>query len=107
VIYITRFLLPKRYTADEADECINSRARGLASFRGSMQAQLYHQSSQSAATAVSAVVEQIFSARRITRADQNRLMNVLLSKDAISIEDQNEINRVFDALRRGLLRVVD
>lgn len=74
-----------------------------------MYAQAYQQqqSSQPASTAVSSVVEQIFDNRRITRSDQHRLMNLLLSKDALSLEDQNQINRVFDALRRGLLRVVD
>ncbi len=74
-----------------------------------MYAQVYQQqqSSQPASTAVSSVVEQIFDNRRITRSDQHRLMNLLLSKDALSLEDQNQINRVFDALRRGLLRVVD
>lgn len=74
-----------------------------------MYAQAYQQqqSSQPASTAVTLVVEQIFNSRRITRSDQNRLMNLLLSKDALSLEDQNQINRVFDALRRGLLRVVD
>ncbi|MGP1382828.1 MAG: hypothetical protein ACTS2F_04660 [Thainema sp.] len=56
---------------------------------------------------MSAVVEQIFNNRRITRSDQQRLMTLLLSKDALSLEDQNQINRVFDALRRGLLRVVE
>lgn len=71
------------------------------------QAHQQQQPSQPASTAVSSVVEQIFNNRRITRSDQHRLMNLLLSKDALSLEDQNQINRVFDALRRGLLRVVD
>lgn len=53
------------------------------------------------------VVEHIFASRRITRADQRRFMSALLSKDALSVKEQQHIDRVFDALRRGFLRVVD
>lgn len=53
------------------------------------------------------VVERIFSSRRITRADQHRFMSALLSKDSLSIEEREQIDRVFEGLRRGLLRVVD
>jgi hypothetical protein len=53
------------------------------------------------------VVERIFSSHRITRADQRRFMSALLSQTSISLEDQIKINRVFEALQRGLLRVVD
>lgn len=53
------------------------------------------------------IVERIFASHRITRADQRRFMSALLSKEAITWDEQNKINRVFDALQRGLLRVVD
>ncbi len=53
------------------------------------------------------VIERIFTSHRITRADQRRFMSALLSQTCISLEDQMKINRVFDALQRGLLRVVD
>nr|WP_017721369.1 hypothetical protein [Oscillatoria sp. PCC 10802] len=53
------------------------------------------------------VVERIFSTHRITRGDQQLFMKTLLSKDALSNQEQEHIDRVFDGLRRGLLRVVD
>lgn len=44
--------------------------------------------------------------RRITRADQQCFMMAALST-AISYEEHTQINRVFDALQRGFLKVVD
>lgn len=56
---------------------------------------------------VAEMVERIFASRRITRADQQRFMSVLLSKDTLTMEEHEQIDRVFDGLRRGVLRVVD
>lgn len=56
---------------------------------------------------IAQLVEKIFSSRMITRADQHRFMSAALSKVRLSQDDQIQINRVFDALRRGLLKVVD
>lgn len=53
------------------------------------------------------VVERIFTSRKITRADQRRFMAALMSKDALTAEEHEQIDRVFDGLRRGVLRVVD
>ncbi|MBE9179477.1 hypothetical protein IQ268_12980 [Oculatella sp. LEGE 06141] len=53
------------------------------------------------------IVNRIFSSRRITRADQERFMSALLSKKSISEPEKKQIDRVFEALRNGLLRVVD
>lgn len=53
------------------------------------------------------IVSQIFSTRKITRTDQRRLMSMLLAKDSFNSEEQNCINRVFESLRQGLIRVVD
>jgi hypothetical protein len=53
------------------------------------------------------IVERIFSTHQITRADQKRFMTALLAKDSLSSKEQSHIDRVFDGLRRGLLRVVD
>lgn len=58
-------------------------------------------------TSIEQLVEHIFSTRRITRVDQERFMSTLLSKKALSTTEQVQINRVFDALRSGLIRVVD
>ncbi|WP_449419362.1 hypothetical protein [Phormidium nigroviride] len=53
------------------------------------------------------IVLEIFSTRRITRTDQRRLMSMLLAKDFLSSEEQNSINRMFESLRQGAIRVVD
>lgn len=53
------------------------------------------------------VIERIFATRKITRADQERLMSALLSKTFLNKGDQEQINRVFDGLRNGRIRVVD
>ncbi len=62
---------------------------------------------QSSLGSIEQVVERIFRSHRITRADQQLFMNALLTKHALSREDRANIDRVFDGLRRGLLRVVD
>ena len=53
------------------------------------------------------LVEQLLTTRRITRNDQQRLMAALLSKAALSSEEQIQVNRVFDSLKQGYIRVVD
>ncbi|MBW4678617.1 MAG: hypothetical protein KME19_00695 [Microcoleus vaginatus WJT46-NPBG5] len=53
------------------------------------------------------IVERIMAFRQISRIDQRLLMSSLLSKDSLSEQEQSSINRVFDALQRGLLKVVD
>lgn len=56
---------------------------------------------------INQIVTRIFSTHRITRADQQIFMATLLSKDSLTSEEQTQIDRVFDALRQGLLRVVE
>ncbi|HIK53758.1 MAG TPA: hypothetical protein IGS37_01035 [Synechococcales cyanobacterium M55_K2018_004] len=58
-------------------------------------------------TSVEQLVEHILTSRRISRADQERFMKALLSKNTLTEREQAQVNRVFDALRSGLLRVVD
>jgi hypothetical protein len=53
------------------------------------------------------LVEQIISSRRITKADQMRMMSALLSQNRISDREHRQIDRVFEGLRSGLIRVVD
>lgn len=53
------------------------------------------------------VVDRILHDRKITRSDQQMFMSALLSKNSLSLDDQIQVNRVFDALKRGLLKVVD
>lgn len=58
-------------------------------------------------TGVDDLVEQIVSSRRITKADQMRMMSALLSQNRITETEHQQINRVFEGLRSGLIRVVD
>ncbi|HEY9763595.1 MAG TPA: hypothetical protein V6D07_13780 [Trichocoleus sp.] len=51
-------------------------------------------------------IDKILSTRRITRNDQTLLMN-LFSKEQLSQTDAALINRVYEALHQGRLRVVD
>ncbi|MBD6615039.1 hypothetical protein FNW02_04020 [Komarekiella sp. 'clone 1'] len=53
------------------------------------------------------VLERVFTIRRITRQDQQLLMSTLLSKEDLNEEERLQISRVFDALQKGLLKVVD
>jgi hypothetical protein len=51
-------------------------------------------------------IERMFAARRLTRNDQQQLM-AMFSKRDISPNDAALINRVYEALSQGRLRVVD
>ncbi|HEY9817326.1 MAG TPA: hypothetical protein V6D20_16215 [Candidatus Obscuribacterales bacterium] len=53
------------------------------------------------------VIRRIFETHRITRADQELLMALMLSKSALSDMDKNHVNRIFDGLSSGLVRVID
>lgn len=53
------------------------------------------------------MVEKITASGRISRADQQQFMSALLSQTMIGSAEQELINRVFDLLRAGRLRVVD
>lgn len=54
-----------------------------------------------------ALVDSIFADRRISRATQQRLMQLLLNHAQLSPQEQRCVGRIFDALHRGMLRVVD
>jgi len=60
-----------------------------------------------AKASVEKIVERIFAVRQITRTDQQLLMSELLSKNTLNQKDESLINRVFNALQKGLIRVVD
>jgi hypothetical protein len=53
------------------------------------------------------LVDRIFTFRQLSRVDQQLLMNSLLSKDTLTPTENDYINRVFDAVQRGTIRVVD
>ncbi|MFB2891560.1 hypothetical protein ACE1CI_01310 [Aerosakkonemataceae cyanobacterium BLCC-F50] len=56
---------------------------------------------------VESILERIFTVRQINRKDQNTLMAALLSKDSLSEKDQRQINKVYEAIQKGLIRIVD
>lgn len=58
-------------------------------------------------TSVEQVVERMFKFRQITRIDQQLLMSALLSKEALEQSDRYLIKQVTDAIKNGMLRVVD
>ncbi|MBD2344284.1 hypothetical protein [Anabaena subtropica] len=53
------------------------------------------------------VFERIFAIGRISRRDQQLLMSTLLSKEGLNEAERQQISRVFTALQKGLLKVVD
>lgn len=53
------------------------------------------------------VVDHIFTVRRISRNTQQQLMQLLLNRAQLSPQEQDYVQRIFDALGRGILRVVD
>jgi hypothetical protein len=53
------------------------------------------------------MVNKITACGKITRADQQQFMAALLSQKTINQAEQELINRVFELLRAGRLRVVD
>jgi hypothetical protein len=55
---------------------------------------------------IESTIEKIFSTRRITRSDQQLLMGFFL-QESISSSDKALIDRVYEALHQGRLRVVD
>jgi hypothetical protein len=63
--------------------------------------------SQTTSQSLKAIVDQIFADRRISRQVQRELMNVLLSQPTLSNQDHATAQRVFEAIRKGQLRVVD
>ncbi|MBW4521697.1 MAG: hypothetical protein KME16_18610 [Scytolyngbya sp. HA4215-MV1] len=53
------------------------------------------------------IIENILACGKINRADQQRFMSILLSQSSIGKAEQSQLNRIFDLLRAGRLRVVD
>lgn len=61
----------------------------------------------SAQFSIEQMVHKITSSGKISRADQKQFMSALLSQKTISAAEEAMINRVFELLRAGRLRVVD
>ncbi len=65
------------------------------------------QTSTSTTTTIEQMVHKITSSGRITRVDQQQFMTMLLSRNTLNSTEEALINRVFELLRAGRLRVVD
>ncbi len=61
----------------------------------------------SAHLSIEQMVHKITSSGKISRADQQQFMAALLSQKTISSAEEAMINRIFELLRAGRLRVVD
>ena len=53
------------------------------------------------------VISNITSRRVINRVDQKIFMSALLSKSNLSLEDQTMIEKIYQGLQSGLIKVVD
>jgi hypothetical protein len=58
-------------------------------------------------TTVEQMVHKITTTGRISRADQQQFMATLLARNTLNSTEEALINRVFELLRAGRLRVVD
>ncbi|MDG2615392.1 hypothetical protein P7L53_03970 [Thermoleptolyngbya sichuanensis XZ-Cy5] len=58
-------------------------------------------------TLLEQIVDHIFATRCISRRDQQSFMRVALGETMLNPKDRALVDRVFEALRRGMLRVVD
>lgn len=56
---------------------------------------------------IQGIVDHIFTVRRISRTTQRHLMNLLLNQSQLTPQEQDCVHQISDALRRGMLRVVD
>ncbi|MEX0269141.1 hypothetical protein AB3R30_08355 [Leptolyngbyaceae cyanobacterium UHCC 1019] len=61
----------------------------------------------SANITIEQIVQKITSSGRINRADQQQFMATLLALNTLNSTEEALINRVFELLRAGRLRVVD
>ncbi|MEM9539331.1 MAG: hypothetical protein AAGA60_07440 [Cyanobacteria bacterium P01_E01_bin.42] len=52
------------------------------------------------------VIEEILASRKITREDQNILMSLLFD-GVLGDTHQHEVNRIYEAVSHGFIRVVD
>ncbi|MBT9313748.1 hypothetical protein [Leptothoe kymatousa] len=53
------------------------------------------------------LMSNILRCRRITRANQRMLMASLLNKAQLNSDEQAQVNKIFEAITHGRLRVVD
>lgn len=56
---------------------------------------------------VKQMIEQIFSAKQISRQDLLKLISAFLSDYDLTDEDRRQINRIFDYIQAARLKIVD
>ncbi|GAB4185759.1 MAG: hypothetical protein Fur006_24520 [Coleofasciculaceae cyanobacterium] len=56
---------------------------------------------------VQQIANRIIYRRKISRIDQHLFMSALLSKKSLSSEEKNLVEKVYDGLSRGWIKVVD
>ncbi len=59
------------------------------------------------AQSLQAIINDIFRRRCISRTTQQQLMQALFDKNELSEHEETQINRMFDAINRGQIRVID
>ncbi|WP_239113050.1 hypothetical protein [Halomicronema sp. CCY15110] len=57
--------------------------------------------------ALTKLVEQLFSARKITQQQYQSLSQLVLADGSVDEEELRQINRLFDAVQNGRIKVVD
>lgn len=53
------------------------------------------------------IAQQVLTSRKLTRAHQSFFMTAALSSGQLNADEQAAVDRLFDAVQRGLVRVVD
>lgn len=56
---------------------------------------------------VQQIANRIIYGRKISRIDQHLFMSALLSKKTLSSEEKNLVEKVYDGLSKGWIKVVD
>ena len=57
--------------------------------------------------ALSKLVDQLFAARKITQQQYQSLSQLVLADGSVDEEELRQINRLFDAVQNGRIKVVD
>jgi tellurite resistance protein len=55
---------------------------------------------------IAEIVERTFATYQMTKADQEKFMQIMLSKGSLGVLEQQHVNRIFDGLRSGRIRIV-
>ncbi len=64
-------------------------------------------SSPTVQLSLQSIINDIFSRRCISRTTQQQLMQALFDRNELSEQEATQINRMFDAINRGQIRVTD